>query len=150
MDEWVKKSHKLPGIKDCPWLAFDFQSLGALNELIEVMWNESNTQTSGSTEEIVGKSHAFILLRAWLLATYEVVRVLKEKDNKFAPVYKKLRRVRVPIAKYEPVKNRGAVVYPNDLTPPLLAVANDKLGWAFNENEYISKDDLIKELLDTV
>jgi len=150
MDEWIKKSYELPGIKDCPWLAFDFQSLGTLNELIEVMWNESNKKAVGSSEEIVGKSHAFVLLRVWLLATYEVVRVLKEKDRKFAPIYKKLRRIRVPVAKYEPVKNNGVVVYPNDMTPPLHAVASDKLGWALNENEYISKDDLIKELLDTV
>jgi hypothetical protein len=153
---WVNKSHKLPGLKENPMLAYDFQSLGRVDLDLVVESESIKNNDPNSIESALKLNRHATYARLWVIAGYELIRNIKKLDKhiEVKNVYEKFRRVRVPLVKFERVKDkkgkRYIERYPNDFDNVLAAIStkDGEYGWAVSVTEIITREDLAQDLYD--
>ncbi len=148
---WVDRSYKVPNIlKEIPIFAYDFQSVGRFDLELSYQWEKIRKEPNYS---ILGFDDHVRKARFWLIATYELMRVIKQfnkGDQRISSLYQIFRRVRVPLVKFEKVKSNGKEKYPNDFNVPLSAISKsgDNFGWAISPEKIITREELAQELYD--
>ena len=153
---WVDKSHKLPGLKENAVLAYDFQSLGRVDLDLALESESIKSNNPNSIESALKLNKHATYARLWVIASYELIRNIKKIDKRIEVenVYQKFRRVRVPLVKFEKVKDRKGKEYiekyPNDFENIVAAIStkDGEYGWAVSKTEIITREDLAQDLYD--
>lgn len=146
LKEWVEKSYKILGLKENPFLGYDFQSLGKLEFQLSHEWVKLRTNFK-NPENISLLDNHLILSRLWVMAGYEFVRQVKiyDKRQEVKEVYELFRRVRIPMVKYDVPRNKnGLPVHHNDFGLVYFALNPETLdvGWVVAPDIFISRNEL--------
>lgn len=156
--DWVNKSYKLPGVKDNPFIVMDFQALGRLdgelteasqsgNEIISNPISESDNMHNLAAS--LNMQRLWDYSRLWILAAYEVTRVLAQIDSaKYGNIKKQLAQVRIPMAKYEKAGTGRNPKY--DRAHPAIQRDNGDIGWVMTDGYFITREKLAQELFDAI
>lgn len=153
-DEWVIASHRLPGAKENPWLTMDFQALGRLDIEIYELWEtrkklidppKSHSAQLFNIQESLRQQKAFEYSRLWVLAGYELVRILKESNpDKFQVIHDRFRSVRIPLAKYEKALDKNHKL---NIARLGIKASSGGIGWEISPQEFITREQLASSLL---
>lgn len=146
---WKVKSFKLPDAKDYPLLTFNFQTLGRMDINLSSEWELIKNDLDEIPNVLKFDQHS-LHSSLWVMGAYELLNILRRIDTRpeVDEAFQLFRRVRVPMVKSEPVKNKGVIAYPDDIGIARPAIGNnDKaLGWAVAPNVFISRNELADSL----
>lgn len=145
------KSHKVFGLRESPFLAYDFQSLGKLEYKLSQEWEGIKNDLT-DTENIQTFDNHAVLSRLWVLAGYEFIRQIRMSDKRpeVEKAHELFRRVRIPMVKYEKPDDRSGISYSKDFGMAYLSLSQDTqdVGWAVASNVFISRNELANALYD--
>lgn len=140
LGQWIALSHRLASISNIidPHITTRVQRLGELDCFIMEMESKIDTKDIFNTTNILYLSHL------WILDFNEILRILDSKDVFFNQFYKKIKGIRMPLAKHEKEgKNKyGFIAY------PIIQTKSCRVGWSTTESEIFFRTDFSIDFLE--
>lgn len=159
-NQWVEISSEIKQFvnKDISLLAvMRIQSLGKLDS--KIIHEESIITKTGKPSDLFGDMSWFISLTdLWTMGSYELIRTLNaiinpnrsngDYMNKALHELKnEFENIRVPLAKFEPPKNRRNNAQITMLWPAF--IPNSGFGWCVSEQDIVKRVDLSNSMIKT-
>lgn len=148
LEGWVRKSHKLP-VSGEHLLIYNLQSIGRFDCSLSLEWEQMRNKLHEVENILKFDSYSF-QSSLWVMAAYEIIRILKTIDQRpeTRKVYELFRRVRVPMVKFEAPKTRGKIDYADDFGIAMAALGRETndIGWAVGPKMFISRNELADAL----
>lgn len=151
---WVQLSHHIPTVTENPMLMVDFQALGRIDiHLMEIKASEKTLNDNPLTpeeqlltiEEALQQEMYIHLSRLWVLSAYEIARILKESEPEyFTEIYQLIRKVRIPMAKYEKAGNKRM----RTVAAIGTSLIDGELGWVIDEGVFITRNQIATQLIE--
>lgn len=151
---WIKKSFLIAGLKENPMIAHNFQSLGSMDCKLSKEWNElwNDSLKTKTAPDHMRFDELWFQSSLWVLGAYELLRYINQnfdRSSKVREAHSLFKRVRIPMVKFEPPKNRkGEPVYPTDYGKVLfvVSVSEGEYGWLVGPGAMISREELAQTL----
>lgn len=117
---WIEASHKL-ALRDDPFICLEIQNLGMAERLL-LAWEQravteiARQQRGGApNDETLMVNDLLAISRLWIFGLYETLRTYKQKVGginapnftRLQVLFRKLERLRMPLAKHESKATRG-------------------------------------------
>ena len=144
LEGWVKKSHRLRGISQNHLLPYNFQSLGKLDCILNDEWKAMKHRLT-EQENIIKFDHHSFQSSLWVMAAYELMRILKTIDARpeSKEVYKLFRRVRIPLVKFEAAEGHS---HDFGIAYGAIGQETEDLGWAIGPKMFVTRNELADAL----